>query len=95
MHLSYDDFCRLTREEFDVACKMFRNRQESRSRDDWERMRLLATICIQPHVKNKITPSKLIPFPWDRKKSGNGDNLTMEERQERMAEAIKKLGEKY
>lgn len=34
-------------------------------RSCWERMRMLASIVIQPHVKKKITPKRLLPFPWD------------------------------
>lgn len=36
--------------------------------DAWERMRMLATILLQPHVKGKLTPKKLLTFPWESKK---------------------------
>ena len=36
--------------------------------DAWERMRLLATIVIQPHVKGKVSPQKLLPFDWEKTK---------------------------
>ena len=26
---------------------------------------MLATITIQPHVKNRLTPDTLLPLPWD------------------------------
>ena len=29
----------------------------------------LATITIQPHCKNRLTPEKLLPLPWDGIKS--------------------------
>lgn len=38
-------------------------------RDSWERMRMLATIIIQPHIKGKMTPGKLLPFPWEKHKT--------------------------
>lgn len=28
-----------------------------------------ATIGIQPHIKGKITPQKLLPFPWEHHKA--------------------------
>ncbi len=31
-------------------------------------MRLLASIVISPHVKGRITPEKLLPFPWEKEK---------------------------
>ena len=34
----------------------------------WERMRILASIVIQPHVKGKMKPERLLPLPWDKKK---------------------------
>jgi len=36
-----------------------------RERAEWERMRLFATIGIQPHVRKKVTPRQLVPLPWD------------------------------
>lgn len=92
-----DDFCGLTPQEFEEVCKAYHNQREADYRNDWERMRLLATICIQPHIKNKITPHKLIPFAWDnqKKRTNRGDSMTAEERQKRMSEMIAKLGEKY
>ena len=28
-------------------------------------MRLLALMTVQPHVKQRLSPSKLMPLPWD------------------------------
>lgn len=33
----------------------------------WERMRMLATITIQPHCRKKVTPTQLLTFPWEKK----------------------------
>lgn len=92
-----DDFCGLTPQEFEAICKAYHDQRQSDYQNDWERMRMLATICIQPHVKNKLTPHKLLPFAWDnkRKRSKAEQSMTAEERQKRMAEMIAKLGEKY
>lgn len=68
IRLSYDDFCRLTPEEFGAVSKAYQEYREAEYRGEWERMRLLATITIQPHVKKKMTPQALLPFEWDRQK---------------------------
>ena len=31
-------------------------------------MRMMATITLQPHVKGSLTPQKVLPFPWEKKK---------------------------
>ncbi len=68
MGMSLDDFCRCTPEEFRAINEAWHECRESQMRDDWERMRLLATIVIQPHTKKRISPEKLIPFVWDRRR---------------------------
>lgn len=35
------------------------------SHEAWERMRLHATLTIQPHVKGHLTPMRLLPLPWE------------------------------
>lgn len=64
--LSYNDFCGLSLEEFGEVVKAYSEGQEDTTRGDWERMRMLAAITIQPHTKTKITPKKLLPLPWDK-----------------------------
>lgn len=39
-----------------------------------ERARMVAAICIQPHVRKRITPRQLLPLPWDNKKSEMRNN---------------------
>lgn len=58
-------------------------------------MRLLATISIQPHVKGKITPQKLLPLPWDYKKAPRADapKLTKEQKHDRFRDLLHRLGE--
>ena len=84
-----DDFCRLTPGEFDAVLKAHIEAEEKTLHGDWERMRMLATITVQPHVKGKMTPEKLLPFPWEHHKAPV-EHLTMEERRARMAAAIEK-----
>ena len=68
IRLSYDDFCRCTPEEFNGICKAYHDQRETEYKNEWERMRMLATITIQPHTKSKITAQKLLPFPWEKQK---------------------------
>ena len=63
--LRLNDFCHLTPNEWQAVAEAHTTHAEQCMHDDWERMRLLATISIQPHVKNKVTPTRLLPLPWD------------------------------
>ena len=95
--LSYDDFCRLEIREFRAVCKAFQEQREADVKNDWERMRLLATIVIQPHVKGKMKPEKLLPLPWDKPKTPKAKNqkpaITRAEDKARFEALIKRLGE--
>lgn len=91
--LSVDEFRDLTGEEFAAIATSYEKRQEDAQRGEWERMRLLATIGIQPHIKDKMTPQRLLPFPWDHDKvSGPApEDLTLEERRAKAQEFLKQL----
>lgn len=96
--LTYDDFCKLSYEEFAAVYEAFATQRDTDFKDNWSRMRLLATISIQPHLGKgkKLTPEKLLPFPWDNvnqkpKNVGNKEELTPEQKRKRMAELVKKL----
>ena len=66
--MTYDDFCGLTPEEFRHVADAYHDRQEADSREAWERLRTLAAISIQPHIRRKLTPQQLLPLPWDKPK---------------------------
>lgn len=94
--LSFDDFCRLTPDEFSAIYKEYQAAEEARYKDEWERIRLLATIVIQPHVKNKLTPQKVLPFSWDegeKKKKKPAEVLTADEHRNRFEEFMKRRRE--
>lgn len=97
IRLSYDDFCRMNFEEFAAVYKAYVEQRDTDFKDNWQRMRMLATITIQPHLaKNKkITPEKLLPFPWEKAKSSakKGRDISPEQQRKRMAELAKKLGD--
>ena len=84
--------------EFAAVYKAYAEQRDTDFKDEWARMRLLATIAIQPHLAKgkKVTPEKLLPFPWDKKKTrkrGKSQELTIEQQRARMAELVKKLGD--
>lgn len=95
--LSYDDFCRLEYKEFAAVWKAYAEQRDTDFKDRWQRTRILAAIVIQPHLgkRRKVTPEKLLPFPWDKesKKKGDAPKLTKEEQRRRMEELVKKLGD--
>lgn len=98
--LSLDEFCKYYYEEFESICKAWREMTDAQNRDAWERTRTLAAITIQPHVKKgtKITPKKLLPLPWDKKKEtepirSDEPKLTPEQKQKRFEELAHRLGD--
>lgn len=84
-------------EDFTAVYKAYVEQRDTDFKDNWERMRLLATITIQPHLaKNKkVTPEKLLPLPWDkkRKQDKKAPKLTAAQQRKRMEELVKKLGD--
>lgn len=61
-------------------------------------MRMLAFITIQPHVKNKLTPQKLLPLSWDNRRKSNKaktEHITAKEAEEKKRQIIALLGDKY
>ncbi len=84
MGLALDDFCRLSPEEFGAVCKAWHENQEALIRGDWERMRMNATITIQPHLKKKVTPRQVLPLPWEgSKKKAEAPKVSAEEARKR------------
>lgn len=61
--MSLSDFCACDFDEFAGICRAWHEMGEARSRDSWERMRTLASIAIQPHVRKRLTPRQLLPLP--------------------------------
>ena len=90
--LSYGDFCRLTPSEFEAVCKAYGERAEWHEQSEWERVRTLACVTIQPHVKKRITPRQLMPLPWDAKQRSEAPQMSHEERVKKAREALKRFG---
>ena len=93
IHLSYDDFCRLTFIEFEKICKAYNDEADRTFRSSWERMRILAAINIQPYCKSTVSPQKLLKFPWDKEEKKS--KLCPKSSKERFEYLVKKFGKKY
>lgn len=91
--LSYDDFCRLTPEEFREICKSWNESREAVERQEWERMRLLAVLTMQPHCKKKLIPERILPFAWDgrRHQKTEAPKLSRAERKARFERLMESL----
>lgn len=59
------DFEALTIDEFNAVCEAWADGENGRLRDGWERARIVATICVQPHLKTRVRASQVLPLPWD------------------------------
>ena len=95
IRLSYDDFCKMDFQEFAAVWKAYAEQRDADFKDRWRRMRLLASITIQPHLARgkRITPEKLLPFPWDKPTRGSKPTVSAEEQRERMRKLVEKLGD--
>lgn len=88
------DFRHLTPAEFEAVVSEFNEAHQEAVQGEWERMRLLASITIQPHLRRRLTPRQLLPLPWDNNAPApkhQGDNLSKEERLKRLS---RRLGKK-
>lgn len=86
--------------EFAAVYKAYAVQRDTDYKDRWNRMRMLGTIMLQPHVSKgrKITPEKLLRFPWDDEKpkgkaAKKQQELTPAQQRKRMEELVKKLGD--
>lgn len=91
IRLTYDDFCRLLPEEFEEICKAYSAQSEAEDKGEWERMRLLAAITVQPHVKGKVNPQKLLPLPWEKMQTPKREAVSKEESKARFEALVKRL----
>ena len=76
--LSFGDFCLLTFDEFEAVLKAHRERDDMMRQEEWERMRLNAVMTLQPHCNKRLDPRKVLPFEWEKTRSGRHVNATPE-----------------
>lgn len=86
-----DDFCRCTPEEFEAICKAYHDQREADYKTEWDRIRWHASVTLQPHVKGKMSPKKLLPFPWEKQgKRKNRIEVSAEESKARFEKLAKR-----
>ncbi len=84
----------LTPDEFSAIYGAYCEERAARYRDDWERMRLLASITIQPHLKKRMKPQSLLRFPWDNRTTEARERhpqLSKEDALKRFEEVLKRV----
>lgn len=95
--MSLREWLTLTPEEWQAIAQAYADNRQAWQHEAWERMRILATITIQPHVRNHLTPASLLPFPWDNQPQDNTQAArepipTKEEAHERLVNLMKAIG---
>lgn len=88
--MSLREWLTLTPEEWQAIAQAYTDNRQALQHEQWER----ATITIQPHVKNHLTPASLLPFPWDNQPQDNTQAArepipTKEEAHERLVNLMK------
>ena len=63
--MPFNDFCQLTPDEFSYIYKAYGEREEAQHRDQWERLRMLCTMVLQPYSKKNLKPKDVLSLPWD------------------------------
>ena len=69
-------FYDMTFEEFCAAAVGMNDQEQQRQQMEWERTRWLAALSLAPHSKKgqRIKPTDLCIFPWEKKKKNKGNN---------------------
>lgn len=86
--MPYNDFCAITPEEFNHIYRAYSEERTAQYQDSWERMRMLAAILLQPHVKGDVTLQKILFFPWEKKKTKKKTSVISKEEAKRRFEAF-------
>lgn len=72
--MSFHDFCLYTLSELESIFKAYSEMRERETREAWEMTRLHAVLTMQPHCKNRLSPEKILPFPWEKRKPKGGNS---------------------
>lgn len=94
MGMRPDDFNTLTPAEFMYAWIGWMDLEESRVKQTWERERWAVWVLtsIQMDRKSRLPMTQMFPLPWESL-SAQAEELTMEERIERVNRILKKKDE--
>lgn len=73
-------------------CASWRESRGQASHENWEQTRWLGTMVVQPHVRRSLSPKDVLRLPWDMKTEHREPHMSKEERERRMADAIRRMG---
>lgn len=95
--MSYSDFLKLDADAFFEITKAYYDKEEARKKEEWERTRMLASVTIQPHYKETISPRDVMRFVWDKEQdSVNREpqrrKISADEQRERMRKIAESQG---
>lgn len=90
--MNYSDFLMMDADAFNAVVSAYSDSEEYKRRDEWERVRQLATFSIQPYLskKHSVSPEKLFPLPWDNEK--HKSSMSAESQQQRMKKLFEQVG---
>ena len=63
--LSRNDFCNLTRDEWEAVVAEIHERETAIIRGEWERTRQVVYATLSPHLRERVSITTLMPLPWD------------------------------
>lgn len=88
-----DDFLKVDVDEFRAIYAAWNEREEMREQAAWERARLIATICVQPYSKRRLSPKDVLPLPWDKaqQKKPASKIVSKEEDKKRLASLMERI----
>ena len=73
-------------------CASWRESREQTSHEGWEQTRWLGTMMVQPHVRRSLSPRDVLKLPWEEEIHRMEPRMSKEERERRMADAIRRMG---
>lgn len=89
--MSRTDFERCTPSELKAIWDKWQEREEAKTRDEWERLRWLMLYVTQPHSKKVLELEDVLKLPWDKlKQTINPDRPQSDEDARSRFEAAKK-----
>ena len=91
MGMCLEDFKSLTPAEFVYAWYGWSGLQQDQLKQSWERERwsVWITTCVQLDKKDRLSMTDMFPLPWEESQTLLSQELTMEERKERINEILK------
>ena len=70
-----ETFRRLTLPQIRACLRAWGDQREAEARRDWETMRTLGCMIIQPFVKGSVDPRKALPLPWDSERPETSERM--------------------